>query len=153
MNKIAKKKKESNGKLVNIDINDLPIEGGIDELKLLNVLLIRDRERNLPAVATQERLVTAGEFYEMGQVAKILNYPNMGRTNLFRFLRDEEILRPSYSRIENEPYQKYITDGWFVINLVPYKKGNTEKTYSKVMATMKGIDKIRERLDAYFSGE
>lgn len=48
------------------------------------------------------------EWYTMSQAAKIIAYPKMGRTKLFRFLKEQNVLWG-----DNEPYQHYIDNRCF----------------------------------------
>ncbi len=150
MNKIAKKKKESNGKLMNVDVSSLT---EVDELKLLNDLLVRRYEKTEDKVTTYDRAMESDGWMEMAEVSKTLNYKGMGRNNLFKFLIDQKILRDGYGRkgIHNTPYQQYVDRGYFKIIKLPYVDGyGKEQMDCKTMTSMKGLDFIRRRLDEYF---
>jgi len=53
-------------------------------------------------------LVFEEQWYTMSQAAKIIHYPKMGRTKLFRFLREQNVLSK-----DNEPYQRYANNKCF----------------------------------------
>ena len=147
---MKKNKKAENNKLINIDIKKL---SEVDEITLLNKLLIRERERIKQPLATYERCMDSKDSVEMSMVAKTLGYKGMGRNNLFEFLRDKGIFRKGYGVKDNEPYQEYVDAGWFEIIIEPYIIRGEEKIYHKIMTTAKGMAKLREMLDEYFSEE
>lgn len=59
------------------------------------------------------------EWYSMQTTAKVLNRKKMGRTNLMRFLRDQKILTD-----QNEPYQRFIDQGYFLLILKDIYNGH-----------------------------
>lgn len=61
-----------------------------------------------PALDLYNDLMESKDTLDMGKVAKILNFKNIGRNKLFEILRNEEILQ-----MNNEPYQEYVNRGWF----------------------------------------
>jgi anti-repressor protein len=85
---------------------------------------------------------------EMAAVAKILNFRDMGRNNLFEYLREKSVLRES-----NEPYQKYVDSGYFKVIEQTIKTGSYTIINNKTMVTQKGLDFIRKMLkgDDYVS--
>lgn len=78
---------------------------------------------------------------EMAAVAKILNFRDMGRNNLFEYLRDRTVLREN-----NEPYQKYVDAGYFKVIEQTVKTGSYTIINNKTMVTQKGLDYIRKIL-------
>ncbi len=76
--------------------------------------------------------------FTMSEVAKLINYIGIGRNILFEILRAESILRGN-----NEPYQEYVTAGWFKI--IVTEKGN--QVVPQTVVYQKGIEKICELLD------
>jgi phage antirepressor YoqD-like protein len=88
---------------------------------------------NAPKVKAFDRFMDANGSQNVSQVAKALG---TGRDRLFRFLRSRGILMRN-----NEPYQQYITSGYFeVIETVSHGFVN-----ARTMVTPKGIGFI-ERL-------
>ena len=79
----------------------------------------------------------------MKEVAKILNYKNIGRNKLFEILRDEKILDN-----HNQPYQKYIDAGYFrgIETKFEDKDGDTHINL-KTVVFQKGVDYIKKTLD------
>ena len=79
---------------------------------------------------------------DMKSVANVLNIPGIGRTNLFKFLREAKILMP-----DNRPYQEYIDRGYFRTIEQRYDKGYGEVGINiKTLVFQKGVDFIRKKL-------
>lgn len=84
----------------------------------------------------REGLITVGDF------SKCLAIKNLGRNNMYGYMRNKKILMPN-----NIPYQKYITLGHFVIKPNGYhKKGDEIIEDFKTMITKKGIDYLIKKL-------
>jgi len=67
----------------------------------------------------------------MSKVAKTLDL-GIGRNQLFLFLRNENILMD-----DNEPYQKYMTAGYFKVIMYKYESGGRIITHYKTLVTKK----------------
>ena len=79
---------------------------------------------------------------EMGQVAKVLDM-GIGRNKLFEFLRAEKILMGN-----NQPYQRYIDEGYFRVVEQKFTKENGETMINiKTLVFQKGVNFIRKRLE------
>ena len=78
----------------------------------------------------------------LGDVAKILAYPKIGRNKLFEILRDRDILQNN-----NIPYQKYIDAGYFRVIEQKYNAGDEVRISLKTLVYQKGIDYIKKTLD------
>lgn len=76
----------------------------------------------------------------IGDVAKVLGIKGVGRNNLFEILREKKILMS-----DNQPYQKYIDNGYFRVIEQKYRKPDGETVISfKTLVYQKGIDYIRK---------
>lgn len=74
---------------------------------------------------------------EMGKAAKILDL-GMGRNSLFEYLRKSNVLRSN-----NEPYQKYIDNGWFRVIEQKYEATPGETRINiKTLVYQKGLNGI-----------
>lgn len=115
--------------------------------------LKEEREKNKALQAENERMKPKEEFFDavtdskdaidMGQVAKVLNYPKIGRNKLFEILRDNGILQQN-----NQPYQKYIDCGYFRVVEQKYEARPGEiRINIKTLVFQKGIDYIRKILE------
>ena len=115
--------------------------------------LKEEREKNKALQAENERMKPKEEFFDavtdskdaidIGQVAKVLNCPGIGRNKLFEILRNNGILKQN-----NEPYQKYIDCGYFRVIEQKYEARPGEiRINIKTLVFQKGVDYIRKILD------
>lgn len=115
--------------------------------------LKEEREKNKALQADNERMKPKEEFFDavtdskdaidMGQVAKVLNYPKIGRNKLFEILRENGILQQN-----NQPYQTYIDRGYFRVVEQKFEPSPGEiRINIKTLVFQKGIDYIRKILD------
>lgn len=108
--------------------------------------IIADRDRQIqemqPKVDFFDAVADSKDAIEIGQVAKVLNYPNIGRNKLFEILRDKNILMDG-----NIPYQKYIDRGYFrtIEQKYTLPDGST-RINIKTLVYQKGVDAIRKLL-------
>lgn len=80
---------------------------------------------------------------EIAHVAKMLNYPGIGRNKLFEILRQKNILDKN-----NIPYQKYVDKGYFRVIEQKYTVPDGEVRINiKSLVYQKGVDKIRKILE------
>lgn len=137
------------GELERRDLEDLIIEKEIEITGLKDTVI----ELKKTAFETQhlvdfaESAYSSDDLIEMASVAKILNFKGMGRNNIFEFLRNKSILRPSSKFSRNEPYQEYVDRGYFKITEQVFEVGGYGTQINrKPMATQKGLDYIRKLL-------
>lgn len=95
----------------------------------------------MPKIEVYDHLAETINHHEMSAVAKLLNFREMGRNNLFAYLQGKKILR-----YNNEPYQPYVNNGCFVIKEKVYDVGYGPQTYRKTMVSQKGLEYIRKML-------
>ena len=67
----------------------------------------KEIEKLKPAAEFAYQICSSKDAIDIGNCAKVLNR-NIGRNNLFEFLRNKKILQS-----DNIPYQKYIDSGYF----------------------------------------
>ena len=96
-----------------------------------------------PKVDFYNKVTGSPDTCDMKEVAKLLNYKNIGRNKLFEILRDEKILDN-----HNQPYQKYIDAGYFRVIETKFedKDGDTHINL-KTVVFQKGVDYIKKTLD------
>lgn len=92
------------------------------------------------------QLQPKGEFYDsvmssekcidMKAVAKVLNC-GMGRNKLFELLRNKNILDGG-----NEPYQRFVDQGLFEVDLISIVINGAEDIKTKTVVTPKGVEYI-----------
>lgn len=115
----------------------------IDKMKNQNASLIADNQRMKPKEEFFDAVADSKDAIEIGKVAKVLNYPGIGRNKLFEILRDKGILMK-----DNVPYQKYIDNGCFRTIEQKYQIPDGETRISiKTLVYQKGVDYIRKILE------
>lgn len=75
----------------------------------------------------------------IGDVAKVLGIKGIGRNNLFEILREKKVLMP-----DNQPYQRFIDNGYFRVIEQKYQKNGETIISFKTLVYQKGIDYIRK---------
>jgi anti-repressor protein len=89
---------------------------------------------------------TSGDYviyYTMSEAAKLIGVPGMGRTNLYKFLKQSGIIMGN-----NEPYQQYIEKGYFkyVVKEITNGHGKVIRYEAVTLASAKGIEYIKKLL-------
>lgn len=113
-----------------------------ERLKTENATLIEDNTRMKPKEEFYDTVTSSKHAIDIGKVAKILDFPGIGRNKLFEILRNEKILMRN-----NVPYQKYIDRGYFrTIETKTTFPNEDVKIYVKTLVYQKGVDYIRKIL-------
>ncbi len=119
----------------------------------LEHLLIQVRE-NKKLIAENKVLQPKADFYDavaqsedtidVGEVAKVLAIKGYGRNNMFKFLREQNVLMHN-----NQPYQKYIDCGYFKQIETQWYDRKAEMTHIglKTVVYQKGLDFIRNLIE------
>ena len=99
-------------------------------------------EQDKNKVEFYDDVIDSTTTFEISKVAKMLNFINIGRNNLFEILREQGILQR-----DNVPYQNYIDRGWFRLIETKYTKpnGDIQLNY-KTVVYQKGIEQISKLL-------
>lgn len=110
--------------------------------------IIADKDKLLaeqkPKVEFYDAVTGSDKAIDMGQVAKVLNIDGFGRTRLFKFLRDKNILDR-----RNIPYQRYVEQGYFrVIESKFDMPDGSVGINLKTVVFQKGVDYIRKLVDS-----
>ena len=94
-----------------------------------------------PKVEFYNDVADSDSTINMAEVAKVLNVKGIGRNNLFKFLRENNIFDE-----KNIPYQRYVNAGFF--KLVEYKFicDGKVKVGLKPVVYQKGVDYINKLL-------
>ena len=104
-------------------------------------LQIENKEMK-PKAEFFDAVADSKDAIEIAHVAKMLNYPGIGRNKLFEILRQKNILDKN-----NIPYQKYVDKGYFRVIEQKYTVPDGEVRINiKSLVYQKGIDKIRKIL-------
>lgn len=116
----------------------------IEKMKNQTALLVAENQRMKPKEEFFDAVTGSKDAIEIGKVAKVLDYPGIGRNKLFEILRDKKILMK-----DNIPYQKYIDNGYFRTIEQRYTVPDGETRISiKTLVYQKGVDYIRMILDS-----
>ena len=113
--------------------------GDFQKVSLINAKLFELKNKRIDilegTLSGVSGILNNNSAYDVGAFAKSLNIKGMGRNNLFKFLRNENILMEN-----NEPYQNHIQHFE-----VKYTEKNG-KTYTKTLITPLGIKYVIEQL-------
>lgn len=101
----------------------------------------KEIEKLKPAAEFAYQICSSKDAIDIGNCAKVLNR-NIGRNNLFEFLRNRKVLQQ-----DNIPYQKYIDSGYFRVIETKYTIPSGETKISlKTLVLQKGIAYINKLL-------
>lgn len=95
-----------------------------------------------PKVEFYDTTAKSDDTFDLDNVAKTLNYKNIGRNNLFKILKEQKVLMRN-----RNPYQKYVDCGYFKIIQQPFDRGGKPGINSKTVVYQKGVDFIKKLLD------
>jgi phage antirepressor YoqD-like protein len=105
---------------------------------------LEEKEKQLlemkPKAEFFDAVANSKSAIQIGDVAKMLAIPGIGRNNLFQILRDKKILMQ-----DNVPYQEYVDRGYFRVIEQKYNTPEGETRISiKTLVYQSGIDFIRK---------
>ncbi len=101
----------------------------------------KEVEKLKPAAEFAYQICNSKDAIDIGNCAKVLNR-NIGRNNLFEFLRNKKVLQQ-----DNIPYQKYIDSGYFRVIETKYTIPSGEtKINLKTVVLQKGVAYINKLL-------
>jgi phage antirepressor YoqD-like protein len=105
---------------------------------------LQARERGLEILAPvkefYEAVTNSDDWMEMSAVIKVLGYKGWGRNNVFKLLRERNVLR-----YNNEPYQQYVERGCFKTIEQVFETACGESMINrKTMVSQRGLDFIRK---------
>ncbi len=132
--------------LLNIIKSESAEQRALSLNEYVNVVVKPLKEQNqqmLPKAEFYDDVVESKDLISMSEVAKVLNFKNIGRNNMFEILRKEGFLRGN-----NEPYQEYVDRGYFKPIEVKWNnpKNGDVKITIKTMVSQKGLDYISKKL-------
>ena len=107
-----------------------------------NISLKASFNEQLPKIQFYNNIADSSDLYSMRDTAVMLNFEGLGRTNLFKFLKEKGLL-------DNRgiPYQEFVDRKYFSVKLSEYKKNQRTFSSQVVYVTTKGL----EYLDSYIS--
>lgn len=102
-------------------------------------------EEQKPLVDFAAQVSDTTDVVDISALSKLLRKQglNIGRNKLFEWLRENKYLRPN-----NEPYQRYINEGYFKTKESTYFVGNEPKITIKTFVTGKGQQYIFDKLSS-----
>ena len=96
-----------------------------------------------PVLDYYDRVRESDNTCDMAMLAEKLAWPNIGRNNLIKFLRERHVFVQKFNR----PYQEYIENGWFkVVEVNTAKPGQVPKIFHKTVAFQKGVEGVHKLL-------
>lgn len=115
----------------------LVVEGQKKKIEQLECKIEADK----PKVDFYETVADSKDTISMSEVAKVLGL-SKGNVTLFRILREHGILQQN-----NEPYQEYVTRGYFKLIEQTYLQGEEIKVRMKTVVFQKGVNYIRSFIE------
>lgn len=124
----------------------------LDTVRQQNELIAKQSkqiEEERPLVEFADHVSNSTNLIDVGELSKLARKENIdiGRTRLFKWLRSNEYLMSSPIH-KNEPYQRYIEQGLFVVREYTYETPYGSQTGLKTYVTGKGqiyfIEKLRK---------
>lgn len=108
-----------------------------------NEKLQAENKLMLPKAEFYDEVAGSDSLIDMKEVAKVLNFKNVGRNKLFEFLRNKSVLMR-----DNIPYQKYVDCGYFKVIEVKWfnPKKSANQITLKTMVYQKGLEFISKLL-------
>lgn len=101
-----------------------------------------ENTKMLPKAELFDMAMDSSDTIDIGECAKALNIPGIGRNKLFRKLRDAGVAMDN-----NVPYQKFVDAGYFkVIEKIWTKSDGTKHVALKTVVFQKGLDFIKRLL-------
>ena len=98
-----------------------------------------------PKAEFYDRVADTASTFSLGEVAKMLDIPGLGRNNLVKFLREDGVLMA-----DNVAKQRYVDRGYFcVVQRDYYAPDGTPRVKAVTRVKEKGVDFIRRRLDSF----
>ena len=98
-----------------------------------------------PRAEFYDRVADTASTFSLGEVAKLMDVPGLGRNNLVKFLREDGVLMA-----DNVAKQRYVDRGYFQIVQADYcAPDGSPRVKAVTRVREKGVDFIRRRLDTF----
>lgn len=107
----------------------------------LNIEQTKQLEEAKPKVEFYDDVTQSDTTIDMSEVAKILSIKGYGRNNIYKKLKEENILMDN-----NQPYQKYVDNGYFKLVETKFTINDIVNVSLKTVVSQKGLDYIRKLL-------
>jgi phage antirepressor YoqD-like protein len=94
---------------INTDLEMMVLDAKVSEWKTRKIEQLQKQLADAqPKIAFHDAVTGSKDTIDIGEAAKVLAIPGLGRNKLFERLRNEGILMQN-----NQPYQKYVDAGYF----------------------------------------
>ncbi len=112
------------------------------------IKLQEENKLMLPKAEFYDAVAGSESLVDMNQVAKTLNVKGLGRNNLFKFLREQNVLMEN-----NQPYQQYMDAGFFKLIEVKWTDPKNEmvNVSTKTMIFQRGVEFIDKLVKQKFN--
>lgn len=122
---------------------------GLFRLQMMAINQLNERIRHdQPLVKFANQVSNTENLIDMNAMAKLAAEENIpiGRNRLFKWLRKKGILMS-----DNQPYQKYIENGYFAVKETVFETQSMMKTHQQTLVTGKGQRYVISRLKKEWS--
>lgn len=119
--------------------NDVEVAIAVKKLtEIVQAPLVKEIETLTPQANSWKDYMDVDGYITMSNLAKSLNIKGLGRNKMFELLRNKEVLRKN-----NEPYQRFVDSGYFVV-----KQGVSQSgfPFTQTFTTSKGMEWISKKL-------
>lgn len=126
------------------DLEMMALDAKVSEWKTRKIEQLQKQLADAqPKIAFHDAVTGSKDTIDIGEAAKVLAIPGLGRNKLFERLRNEGILMQN-----NQPYQKYVDAGYFRTIESSYTKpdGSTHVNI-KTVVYQRGLDFIRRAVN------
>ena len=94
---------------INTDLEMMVLDAKVSEWKTRKIEQLQKQLADAqPKIAFHDAVTGSTDTIDIGEAAKVLAIPGLGRNKLFDVLRNKGILM-----LNNQPYQKYVDAGYF----------------------------------------
>lgn len=94
---------------INTDLEMMVLDAKVSEWKTRKIEQLQKQLADAqPKIAFHDAVTGSADTIDIGEAAKVLAIPGLGRNKLFDVLRNKGILM-----LNNQPYQKYVDAGYF----------------------------------------
>ena len=94
---------------INTDLEMMVLDAKVSEWKTRKIEQLQKQLADAqPKIAFHDAVTGSADTIDIGEAAKVLAIPGLGRNKLFDVLRSKGILM-----LNNQPYQKYVDAGYF----------------------------------------
>lgn len=125
---------------INTDLEMMVLDAKVAEWKTRKIEQLKKQLADAqPKIAFHDAVTGSKDTIDIGEAAKVLAIPGLGRNKLFDVLRIKGVLM-----LNNQPYQKYVDAGYFRTIESSYTKpdGSTHVNI-KTVVYQRGLDFIR----------